>query len=726
MPALSDDELGAILSQQVALAADHDRSDLNGSRTKALNYYFGRMDEYVPPEANRSKVVSRDVADTIGWHMPQIMRVFMASMDFAEAEPVEQGDVQWARQATDGLNYVFFKDNDGEGVVYDASWEALLFADGIVKTYWDDTPQFAVSFHSGLTEDQRAQLLQPNDDGEEPEVLASSERIELWPDEMGQLTEVQVYDCKIRRQKAKGRFMVEAIPRGHYRKNASAKSPDDALFQSHVETKTRSELVQMGFDRKLVASIPAGSAQKKDGEDQARDPEHWGNEHALDASTEEVELHECYAVIDIDGDGVAETVRAFLGGPDGSVMLDWEIWEDETPFDVIHYDPIPHRFEGRSVYDETCDVQDVKTVLGRQFLNNLYASNNPQRFVRGKITNPEELITPSFNGVVFGDSTATVENLDVPLVAGNALEGMAYQDEVVQRRTGMGRQSMALDPDVLQNQTATANQNNKDAAYSQAELAARNMARGWKKVMRKLLRLMIKHQDTPRDIRLRGDEFVTIDPRHWNADMDVTINVGLGTGSRDRDMMMLQQVLANQLALADRFMSTGAMEQAIDMLPKVIETMTKIAESAGLRDPDSYYPEDADAIVEQLKASAAQPKGPPPEVQIEQMKGEIAKALKQVDAQVAVQQAELKAQGEVAKNEAELQADLMTKEADRQNALILQQQEQAFQREMKERDIALEMWKVDQANAMERDRMANAAQIAATKPATLPGGADAN
>jgi len=725
LPALTDNELGAILSQQVVQAADHDDKDLNGSRTKALDYYFGRMDEYVPPEPNRSKVVSRDVADVIGWIMPQLMRVFLASRNFAEAEPVEEDDVEWAKQATQGLNFVFFKDNDGEQVAYDVAWEALLFGDGIVKTYWDDTPQYAVSFHSGLTEDQRAMLLMPSEDGAEPEVLASSERQELWQDEMGQQVPVTVYDCKIRRLKAKGRFVVEAIPRGHYRKNASAKSPEDALFQSHVELKTRSELVEMGFDRKLVASIPTGGATRRGGEDHARDPISEDFGESATKATEEVELHECYAVIDVDDDGVAETVRAYLGGPDGSVLLDWELWEDESPFDLVQGDPIPHRFEGRSEFDQTCDVQDIKTVLERQYLNNLYASNNPQRFAKGKIANPEELTTPSFNGTVFGDANASLETLTVPMVAENALNGLAYQDEVVQKRTGVGRQSMALDPEALQNQSATANQNNKDAAYTQVEQIARNMSKGWRKMFRKLLKLLVKHQDTPRSVRLRGNEFVTIDPRHWNADMDITINVGLGTGSRDRDMGMLQQVLNNQLLLATQFMEYGATEQAIDMLPKVVETMTKIAESAGLRDPDSFYPENTEEIVAKLKEAAAQPK-PDPALALEQAKGEVAKQLKQVDAQVAMHEAQLKAQGEVTKNEAELQADLQTREADRQNAIAIAQVNGEIDLQKQDRELAWKSWDAEQARQLEREKMANAAHIAAMKPDPKPSGAAAN
>ena len=190
--------------------------------------------------------------------------------------------------------------------------------------------------------------------------------------------------------------------------------------------------------------------------------------------------------------------------------------------------------------------------------------------------------------------------------------------------------------------------------------------------------------------------------------MAVTIDTGLGTGSRDRDMMMLQGVLQNQLMMADRFMAAGAVDAAIDLLPKILNTMKRIASSAGLKNPDEYYPDFTEEKVAQLKKLAAQPK-PNPVAEAEKAKAESAMQLKQVDAQVSMQQAELKAQGDVVKNQAELDADLQTKEADRQNALILQRQQAQFELEKQARDHAFQL-------QLEQMKMANAAHIASLKP----------
>jgi hypothetical protein len=721
---LSETELEAILSTQIALAKDHDKNEREHSRSKALDYFLGSMDKYVPPEPNRSKVVSRDVADTMGWMLPGIMRVFTASDQMAEAEPVGVEDIEFARQATDGLNHVFWKDNRGYEVVYAATWDSLLTGNGVVKTYYDDTPVYATSFHSGLSEDQVALLLQDD----EIEVLAQTVNTSLeqgMDPTTGEPVEFEVstYDLKIKRKKADGRYVVEAIPPEDFLIDGDAITTEEAAFTAHWERTTRSALVAEGYDKDDVYAIPE-AGRNETPEAAARRLQLQGD--ATDASMELVDKFECFVRIDVDDDGEAELIRACYAGGETGKLLDWEVWEDEHPFDDIPCEPIPHRWDARSIADETMDVQDVKTVLTRQLLNNTYWVNNPQRFVAGKIKNPEELQNPTFGGTVIGDIGTAITDLTVPYIGDKALMGITYMDEVIQKRTGVGRQSMALDPEVLQNQTAEANRNNKDAAYSQVELVARNMAEwGWSKVFRKLLKLMIKHQTTPRKLMIKGQER-EIDPRHWNADMDVTINVGLGTGSRDRDMSMLRVVLADQFALADRFLGTGATDDAIDMLPRILRTMGKIAESAGLRNPEDFYPEYTEEKVTKLKQLAAEKaQQPDPQIEVEKAKIEAQGQLEQQKLLANAEAEKMKAQGNAVKEQAQLEADLQTKEADRQNALMLEQSKQQFEREKLQADYQFRTWETSQKMALEREKMANAAQIAAMKPKPEPGKAAA-
>lgn len=584
MAEMTEDELKRLFQREIDSARTNDDADLAETRAKALEYFEGKMDD-LKAEEGRSSIVSKDVSDTVGWMLPGIMRVFTSSENMVLAAPVGVDDDEWAKQATIGLNHRFWKDNDGYRTLRDSIWDALVLKNAIIKVYYDDTPQYEVTFHSGLTDMALAQLIEDED----VDVLQHSETTELvWEPTgaPGQAVEapVRLHEVKIKRLRSKGRIVIECIPPEDYLQDADAVFTKDARFRAHRARKTRSDLIEMGFDPKVVAGLAV--AVETDREKNARE-EREPADGVADKSMEEVELFECYLRTDQDGDGIAETIRGYYAGAE---LLDWEVWEDEGPFFDIPCDPIPHRWDGKSIADDTMDIQKNKTALMRQLMDNVYASNNPQRFVTGTIVNPEQLFSPTFGSAIFGETGATVQNITVPFVAGQALQALAYQDEVAQRRTGVSRQSMALDAEALQNQTATADQNNRDASYSQVELVARDMAMlGWTPVFRTLLKLEIKHQDTPRTIRL-GKKSVRIDPKSWNADMDITVDVGLGTGSRERDMVMLQGVLGNQMGLIDRFSNSGFPEKALEMVPMVLNTLTKLTESAGIRNASSYFP----------------------------------------------------------------------------------------------------------------------------------------
>src|SRR5690606_15881219 len=98
-------------------------------------------------------------------------------------------EIEFAQQATDAMNYVFWKDNKGYEIVYAATWDSLLMGNGVVKTYYDDTPVYSVSFHSGLSEDQVALLLQDD----EVEVLGKDETEGTVLDETGMLVPATFY-----------------------------------------------------------------------------------------------------------------------------------------------------------------------------------------------------------------------------------------------------------------------------------------------------------------------------------------------------------------------------------------------------------------------------------------------------------------------------------------------------------------------------------------------------
>ena len=707
MAEFDEEELKALLSSEITSAVSYDSSELSEKKSRALEYYRGVMAD-TPAMEGRSSIVSRDVADTIGWMLPGIIRVFTASDRMAVYEAEKPGDEAFAQQATDYVNFVFMRDNQGYRTLWDATHDSLLLANGIVKHWWDKKEECEYTEHSGLTEEQIAVL----ESDQNVEVIAKKDgepQVMLAPAPTGQLMEVpiQTFDVKVKRVLRNGRLKVKCIKK--LLLNREATCIEDARFLSHPEDVTRSDLIEMGFDRELVENLPIDRFSTTRQEDISR------NDNAVLAnmvgheSMMLVELHECYVKMDVDGDGIAETVRAFYaGGPGTGELLDWEIWEDDVPFSDIPCEPVPHQWEARSVFDDTEDLQRVKTVLTRQFLDNTYWNNNPMTAAEeGSVVNAETLRSPRFGATVYyKKGSAPPTPLPVPYIGEKALLALQHFDNVREMRTGVSRSTMALDPEALQNQTATANQNQKDSAYSQIELIARNQAElGWRRVFRQILKLIVKHQDRPRTIRLR-DTWVEMDPRSWNANMDVTINIGLGTGSRDRDMAMLNQILNVQMAMTDRLAQGGFAQQALDMIPKINLTATKLAESAGIKNPDQFYLDIKQDTLEQMKQQASQPKPDPAmakvqaDTQIKQAELQQRDKEMVVNAQIAQQADERKAQIEAVQAE----ADMATEREKLQGQFALEQQKFEFEKELKLLEMAMKREQHDQQMAQRAEQ----------------------
>ena len=663
---LDDDRLKALLSQEISSSLTHDKTELAQKRARNLEYLRGEMND-TPAMTGRSSVVSMDVADTIGWMLPGIIRVFTASDRMAIYEPEKPGDEEFAKQATDYANYVFMKDNPGYRIMWDGTHDSLALGNGIIKHYWDAKEECDYSEHSGLTEEQIA-IIESDQYVEVTAQKPGEPQVIMVPGPTGQMMEMPIptYDVKVKRVVSSGRLKVECIEPEDFLLDRQATRIENARFCAHRQDVTKSDLIEMGFDRELVENLPVDRFSTMQQEKISRDEESQSFFNNVgDESMALVELFECYVKADADGDGVAETIRAFYAGS-GSTgeLLDWEVWDDDVPFSDIPCEPIPHRWDARSVADDTADIQRVKTVITRQFLDNTYWVNNPQNAAEeGSITNPDALRSPRFGGTVwYKKGSLPPQPLPVPYIGDKALLALQHFDQVREMRTGVSRSTMALDPEALQNQTATAANNQKDSAYSQIELIARNQAElGWKRVFRQILKLIVKHQDRPRTIRLR-DTWVEMDPRSWNANMDATINIGLGTGSRDRDMAMLNQILNVQMAMTDRLGAAGFSAQALEMVPKINMTATKLAESAGIKNPDQFYleikPERLEVMKQEVKSR------PDPELQKEQVKAQAQVSIAQEQSKLDAQADERKAGIEAVQMNADIEANNKKIEAD--------------------------------------------------------------
>lgn len=498
-----------------------------------------------------------------------------------------------------------------------------------------------------------------------------------------------LHDVKIRRVISKGRLRVKALAGEDFliESAATALNEDECRFCAHRDTPTRSQLVERGYDMDMVWALPSITENT---EDQARKERNWsGADDYEDKAGERVEIYECYALLDPDEDGIADWYQAIVGGNGGSSeILELSEWGGRFPFSDIVPDPVPHRWEGRSLYDRLRDPQRVATAFSRRMNDNLYLTVEPQRAVNMQmIENPDALYDVQLGSHIRikGDPRTAIMDLTVPFVAKEAQPLIEEQRRIAERRTGVGEQSSGLDADALTGQVATAVTATQSASGLRKEDYARSIAHGLRRAFSCMLRLMVENQDRERMIRLRK-QWVPMNPQAWSAEMDVTINVGLGAGNRDRDLAMLQGIAGKQ----EMIMQVLGPDNPLCGVKQYFTTLQMMVEAAGVKGPERFFPDVSEDIIAQMKAAAQQKQqAPDPKLMAEQAKlqiaqqkammdGQIAQANAQADQQMAQMKAQADAQLNAAKMqqqaalaEAKMQADMRVREADAQHQMDL-------------------------------------------------------
>lgn len=672
---MSDDDLARVIDGQIADALNYTQTDRAKHREAALDYFNGKIPE-LPPVEGRSKIVSRDVADLHGLILPSLLRVFFSSDRVAVYEPTREEHEQYADQATDYVNYVVMKECSGYRLFRDAFSDGILIGNGILKHWWDKTPEYATDEFAGLDAAAYNMLLSADDFHEELEHTEYPDPAFQMPAEAQALIDQaggaeqliamglpipqpeMLHDVKIKRIKSSGRLRAAAVPDEEFLIDSTAKALDETVrFCAHVSRVTRSELVKEGFAKAKVDEIPAFDSDEMTQARRDRDELMDADDNPPDHSTEYVKRYECYVLIDYDGDGIAERRRIIAaGGSSKKHILSNEEWGDDLPFSDVVPDPRAHTWRGGCIYDDAYDMSQIKTMGLRGIIDNMYQIINPQQIVyQGSIepTSMGEVVNPTFGGIILAKSavapgTPVVQPVQREYIAPQIAPILEYSDKVLRRRTGISEDAMALDLDKLQNQTATASAMAADQAHSKTEEYARNIANfgGLKRFFSCCLKLITKYQDRPRTIRLRG-EWVAMDPRGWDADMDVTVNVGLGTGTRDRDIAMLMGVRNAQKEYVGIF---GPFNEFCN-IGHISDTDRKMAEAAGLSNPDSYFPNISQEKIAEMRAQSAQ-KPPPPDPRMMEMQ-----------AKLQLQQAELKADIERKNMEAASDARLAQEKA---------------------------------------------------------------
>ena len=661
-----EQELKATITSETTDALGYQNGKLVQERSLALDYYNSeKMGNEVE---GRSQVISSDVLEAVESVLPSLLRIFTAGDDIVKFEPVGQEDEEASKQATEYINHIIFKDNDGWRIFYTWFKDALIQKNGFIKHYYKYEDEFLKESYKDLTEIEYQALLV--DDA--VEVLKVEEKASetMVQTEQGEMPDVQTtFDVDVRRKSSSGKICIENIPPEEMLLSKRTKTLQDAPFIAHRIKKTVSDLIAEGYDRKKIEDLPSYANSRWNEESLSRnlfDEETYMDENA-DPSMREVLVQECYIRSDIDNDGVAELIKVICVGDSNEILDVEEI--SYIPFSTITPIINPHRLFGMSVADLVMDIQQIKSVLLRQCLDNAFLMNNSRVLAVENQVNLDDLLSSRAGNIV----RVKTPNAVVPMQAQNFMqEGLAMMekiDQIKESRSGISRMQQGLDPNTIQKShtTATGVREAMQSAGQRIETIARVFAEtGMKDLMNCLLKLTTQYQDHKRIIKIRN-EYVPIDPREWKNKFNLSINVGLGTGSHEQRLQILGQILGIQ----EKILMSGsklANEQ------NIYNTLERMVHNAGFKSPQEFF---------------TNPETLPPEPPKDPM---------QENPLLIATQQQIQADRE--KNIAELQLKKEKMEAE----LDLKQKEQVAELELKKQEMIAEL-------QIEREKMNKKAQM---------------
>lgn len=666
---MSDSAILRAIQEQEGLAAGF--GSLQDERAEALNLYAGRP--YGDEQEGRSQVVMRDVADTVEWIKPSLMKVFASGDEVCSFAPTGPEDQDQAEQETDYVNHVLMQKNNGFLILHDWFHDAMLQKTGYVLVGHEIENRRQREPYSGLTDDEFA-LIAGNP---EVELVEHSVRV-IGQSQDGQ--PITVHDCVCVQTVEYGCTRVRNIP--PERVLVASDWPDLDLqgcpFVEIIEWPTISQLREQGYD--IDDEVDDSSEYNADAEEEERRSVmgHVRSDREdieADPATRRVRCRRVWIRFDHDGDGIAELRHVVVVGTT-------ELENDETdliPVAALTPQRTPHEHYGVSVADLIKDLQRIRTVLVRGFLDSMYLANNGRHAIDTQRVNLDDMLVSRPGGVVRvdGDPSSAIFPLQHMHQGPAILQAVEYIDSVRENRTGVTRYNQGLDANSL-NKTAQGINQIMTASQQRVELIARVLAEtGVKALMLIIHAVSLKHSRQAEMIKLRN-QWVQVDPRSWKNRRDMVVSVGLGTGNKDQMLQHLHMILMQQ----QQGMAVGLATPAT-----IHNTLKKISQNAGFRNPDEFWSDPAkNPAPQQPNPEMIKAKARMQELQFSAQQDQM-----KVQAEQQTEQIRLQHQAALDGNREEMQA--RQKQLEMQQQAELAQLQAQYQAEADERRIEFERWK---------------------------------
>lgn len=708
MAKMDDDTLLCMLQELEDNSAQFVWGTLAAERRVAAKEYYRQP--YGNEEEGWSSIVTSEVQDTIEWILPDLIDMFMSSDDAVVFEPTQAADAKGADQATDAVNYVFYKQNNGFLTLYTAFKDALMFKNCAVhwrketlRTNRKERVNGASAEMIALLQKERGvKIVAAEEMAPQPMLDAMGQPV---LDAAGQPIMQTLVNALVSVPTERRVIKIDAFEPDNLRIQRDWTSPmlADCPYVARDLEVTLSDLKQMGFDDVEPEEL-AGSTQPGVGESIEQRQSRRGLTNEINDPTNEVSVDDEsltrgylrieWVLADFDGDGVAERREIYRLAD--KILSNEEC--DEVPISTGSPMLVQHRWDGMSIAEVMSDLQMLKTELTRGVVNNAFNANNPRKLVMldkqgAPLADVDDLLDGRPGGMQRIKAAGAVQ-WETPTFIGNQMFPLLeYVDQMGEKRTGVSKQQQGLDPNALRpDRTAAEVMMTANAAKARIKLIARILAETVVKPMfLGVLRLLTEGDMQPLAFKLRG-EFVELDPNEWHDGYDMTVNVGLGTGDKEKQLAVLEKVFQTQMGLAQ-----SPLGEMMVTPHQIYTTQAKMIALGGFKNVGDFLGDPGNA---QLPGRPPTP--PDPSLQIAQIKA-------QADAQNQREKLAMDAEIERIRAAAQQATDANRQEMEaRQHSLKLQQEAEIqalksrYEDERHQREMAFKQWMFEQQQAQEQ------------------------
>ena len=362
---------------------------------------------------------------------------------------------------------------------------------------------------------------------------------------------------------------------------------------------------------------------------------------------------------------------------------------NSVPFVLFNGYPEPHLWKGDSVADLMMDVQLIKSNVLRNMLDSLSKSIHPDTWVVEGQVNVDDALSNKVGKIIRTRAAGMIGELVKDFSGKEGFPMLDYLDQLKEDRTGMSKASQGLNPDALQSTTKAAVTATVSAAQAQIELLCRVLAEnGMKPLFKKILKLLHAHQDKARMVRLRN-QWVPIDPRAWDASMDVSVNVALGLGTTEDRMMMLEGIAKKQQEL----LGTLGPENPLVTQKQYHHTLSKMTELSGHKDIQNFWTDPAT-----YEPPPPQPPEPTPDEIFAQAQADKVRADMEVDqAKLALEKEKMVRDDDLERDKMESDLEVKIKEMENKYQTAIDQTEIRGRMERDREQMKMEAQQVQQA-----------------------------